>query len=454
MVAYPFCPDLYPPPAVAETSLGPDAATLIDSCCETVAAQAADSPGKLTPREHVAVVAVAAVLKTSASADTVRRAAALLLHHAILRVCPLRDRPVEFEARSSVDDAAADAHFVNCYCEAAALVLRCESALAAYGLGSVWDVYDLMDGRLWTWVLTGVDVEALPTPVLTCYAGLAARVAAATGVDLPAYGATAADDAALRSRPTSVLSATTTLVTPLGTLLPFSHPDFDPLLEGVAAAAAVDANGDPRGLVVAANSKQPVKVVGETTHWHNTRKLTFLRGGAASTDTAARRRQLRRQQVHMADILDYASSLTSGVGKGLAAETIVTATAEKDGKTPRGRRGHGRGKGSVSGVSRPQAQTAAKAVAETVQSTQADKASETWRRAFARLTTLADPFALYTAAVDFYRRLLAVDRQVVGPDVLLLACATLGGLLAKNDEPEAIRRFPIFVRTCTQTDQY
>ncbi|CAI6100134.1 unnamed protein product [Clonostachys chloroleuca] len=228
------------------------------------------------------------------------RISAFMLHLAILHVCSLLDRQIESHPPNSPDDV----DFLRSFCETAHLMVlkrhtiydNCEAN------GSLWDLYDLLDGRVFFHVLARLRrKEPFPENILTLAGALLQLVLdkETSPLDhLPTASTTTEIDISQHKQPeTSVLE--------------FSHPALDDFLSDI-------------NLKIAPETRDPTSdvVFEDLTHWHNARKRLVLPRIPSRVGFFGR----KRQQKMMADMTAYSASLTNAQGKSLEPEIIIAAS--------------------------------------------------------------------------------------------------------------------------------
>ncbi|KAL1903112.1 hypothetical protein Sste5346_000396 [Sporothrix stenoceras] len=360
----------------------------------------------LSFRDRTVVLAVSMVLKHDETGDMQKRAAALLVHLAILKHCPLSARPTDAtDADSGVtpESALLDGSFMSLFCDAGTALLDPHLGNERCDIG-VCDIYDLIDGRIWTSVLKNMPKVVLSGHSLATFKILEALLHKITGIEL----------LPLVSVPdgTSSLTSVSTKPVPcqhVGSLLAFSQPDFEPLLRDVAVNAMVDEDDGQEDEPTSAFKSKPFK---DDSHWHSTKKIS-----------------LRDR------LLDYAASLTNAVGKVLEPETIVvskTPEQNRNSKAPKDNRvvkpeklKRGKNASKVTEIVRQQEKEARDA--------ERRKAIADWGFTFKRLQRESDILKHYKLLSDHITRLPHASKPVIGPDAHLLACSVLGGQLSKDE---------------------
>ncbi|CAG9999568.1 unnamed protein product [Clonostachys byssicola] len=258
--------------------------------------------GNLTLRMAISV-AICQALRDDAEdngEEVDERICAFMLHLAILHVCSLLDRQVE----SQTPNSPGDIDFLRSFCETANLMVlkghpiydSCEAN------GLQWDLYDLVDGRVFFYVLGRLRRnETFPESVLTFAGALLQLVFGNEASPLDHLSATST---------TTVIDASQD-TQPETSVLEFSHPALDDFLSDI-------------NLKIAPETRDPTAdiVFEDLTHWHNARKRLVLPRMLPRVGFFGR----KRQQKMMADMTAYSASLTNAQGKSLEPEIIIAAS--------------------------------------------------------------------------------------------------------------------------------
>lgn len=398
------------------------------AACNNTAIDSDQEP--LTSRDRTAIISLATILKQDPSTEMQQRTVAFLVHLAILKHCALSNRPTEPYFCPTLEAANLDSRFINLFCEVSTLVLKAHESGGDPGSEEAWDTYDLMDGRLWASVLKASPKAILPASVVASYKGLAARVSNISGIMLLTRAEVVNPSTSWATNSTDGACRTST--SPSDALLPFSQPDFEPLLKGVASAATTS-NGNDRNSEL--SSVTGFKTSKEATHWHSTRKLSALGSKPSPVDVRSEVKIRRRNQQRMAEMVSYAASLTNAVGKVLEPETIVTAKAAESYSSPKPRKDERTKPNRLHHELNEWKFRDAQRRVEGRQDAELDKASAAWGFAFDKFQREQDMLRRYTSLIDYIGKLSPLQMKLVGPDALLYACSILGGQLSKDDGP-------------------
>lgn len=393
--------------------------------------RAAKSLGErqFTSRDRTAVVATAMVLNKDACMEMRHRAEALLAHLALLRHCPLSERPRGAYFYPDAEAEIWDRRFMNCFCNASAAILN-----VSRDSTETWDTYDLVDGRLWASILRTWPSSLLKGRVLDTLDSLRALVCGICRMELNSAG----KDASLPTPP--MRSNSRASQAPSGQpelLMSFSQPDFEALLKDVHVATAVGGMEPP--------SAFGSKVFKEDSHWHNTMKVSARPGkGTAQEFQWKLKKQNRRNQQLMAKMVDYAASLTNAIGKVFEPEVIVKTNPEEPSGNVRSRTGKKAIAQKRPAQDRERSHLAEiERQAEMAQMAERSKANTAWSLAFRGFQQEPSLLKRYTLVTKYIAKLPRAHRQVVGPDAILYACTIVGTQLTQNDSGcEAIGKRP------------
>lgn len=283
----------------------------------------------LTQRSLLVVGALTLMFKGDVLDDPGRLGAqAMLLHVIALQHCRLLDRPIVSL------DCPTGSTFLKHFVDAARFVL----------LSDTWqttdlrqtlrcDLADLLDGRLFLSVVLQLQepdwLYTLGPGLLSSFALLASWLVDTCGVNL-------------NFEPTSPRTLVTTFVAipqrrvdgivhgigakqlplsknakgPSGAVLPFSNPVIDAHLSSIHLKTSDYSPGNTAS-----------RIFRELSHWHNHKRSIDHKVAPAMT-TWQKRRIDRRNQLFMAEMRDYAASLTDAVGCALQPEIIILSSSK------------------------------------------------------------------------------------------------------------------------------
>ncbi|KAI2622822.1 hypothetical protein GGS21DRAFT_343625 [Xylaria nigripes] len=281
-----------------------------------------------------------------------------------------------------------------------------------------WDVFDLIDGRLFLSLYISLSKgEPVPDALVHKSKSLIACIdkwggIAALGCDGLQSSTNARRDG-LRNKLITVHCDSTA-----ATILPFRHEVLDEFLAPVQLQTAQ--------LHEEANEG---KVFRELTHWHNAK---------ASMDPKRTRKQLgfhakRRTQLFMADTLVYSASLTNASGKLIEPKIIVRDQATKTKKQlPSTTADSRKVPASLEKKKKQRAGTGKDSAREAARSTQARKlerknvvALQHWRTISLQLGQEATLAKRFQKTIKFVLNLAKQDEAVIGAEVSLYLCDTL-----------------------------
>lgn len=243
-----------------------------------------------------------------ASAEELVRA--FLLHTALLELCPLSERrvPSASELAMPSESLKESQKFIRHFSDAAHVLLSAEALEEVRPSSNeagvpTWDLYDLLDGRLFFYVLHGMKAgQAFPTEALKRAGAL---IKHAGYSDEPYFR--------LKSIATSEPNSSST-VEKNPSVLPFNHPVIDKYLHGMTLDETAEEPGRENDVIFR-----------DLTHWHNSKKSVLPKTLPAKKGFFARKYHQRL----MADIEAYSRSLTNAGGASLTRETIVVSTPPK-----------------------------------------------------------------------------------------------------------------------------
>ncbi|KAI0828791.1 P-loop containing nucleoside triphosphate hydrolase protein [Hypoxylon sp. FL0890] len=272
--------------------------------------QAICQRGDLTSRDIVTLQALSRVLEGQATGAKMKEAVCILVQLVLLRHSHLSQRSfIENEWKGK------DSETMREFCEAA-------TDIVDTGLGEIatakWDLFDLVDGRLYLEACATVSKRRLPDALRSEFTDLAKSLAALSGVDVSDMlpGRLPGEVAKPPDRPSILVDQNRPSV------LPFSHPVINQYLQQVQLETEED-------------SQLPYsQIFQELTHWHNAKKPIDPKHVPKPPGFFAR----RRNQRWMADTIAYSASLTGASGKNIDPEVIVSrkATEEKSAKAAGG----------------------------------------------------------------------------------------------------------------------
>ncbi|KAM3510492.1 hypothetical protein MY11210_005842 [Beauveria gryllotalpidicola] len=251
----------------------------------------------LSARDIVSLTGVCNVLLRNSNESMKIYAAAYIIHLSELKRCNLSDRLCAVAVLSQKQEEDLDAFFA-CFTDICATVI--ESLPAQEG----WDVFDLIDSRIVRQVLKNLSILKPSAVVVGEAKKFAQRIHLLTGINisdfLPQTSGYELPQAAKDLGPSDKA---------ISSVMAFRHPALDKYLEPIH--------------VFAKDTEEPTgtsKVFRELSHWHNAKKTIDPKTRPRPAGYYRR----RRNQMLMADTINYAASLINSAGKIIDPETIVT----------------------------------------------------------------------------------------------------------------------------------
>ncbi|OTA98900.1 hypothetical protein M426DRAFT_325608 [Hypoxylon sp. CI-4A] len=260
----------------------------------------------LTCREIVTLHALSTIINNGTDQAKLRGIVCILVQLVWLRHSHLSRRSFESETVAEVYQET-----MKEFCQAAMDLIDIG---VTRELGATkWDIYDLIDGRLYLKICATVSDLCLPDALRAELSDLAKSLAALSGVDISAM---------LPDHPPDVIEdvheePTTPMDLHKSTVLPFSHPVISQYLQQVQ----LETEDDPQ--------LQYSQIFQELTHWHNAKKPIDPKHLSKPLGFFAR----RRNQRFMADTIAYSASLTGASGKNIDPETIVVSKVVQEKST-------------------------------------------------------------------------------------------------------------------------
>ncbi|PGG98688.1 hypothetical protein GX51_06695 [Blastomyces parvus] len=267
----------------------------------------------LTQSDLVVVMTLSFMYKRGAlDGDNATESEAMLLHTAIMHECRLSDRAVNPKT-SDGDD------FFTAFTRSAYLVLRSDPWKAIVDDSSLYcDLADLLDGRIFFHVLSGgISQDISKSSVTSKFELLTTWVKRLCGMSLTPRLLNSAPPN--KTKTTKAAAVGKEISRPV---LPFRHPVFDAHLAPVRLT--ID-KSHSQGI-----TKNTSRIFQELSHWHNHRRPVGPKiVGPKMTDKQAFFAN-RRNQFFMAEMADYAASLTNPTGGILKPETVFIQSGKDD----------------------------------------------------------------------------------------------------------------------------
>lgn len=270
----------------------------------------------LTSRDIVTLHALSDILSSGVSNKKRKGAMLILLQLVLLRNIPISQRSFQQEG------AGLTKQYHTTFKEFCQIALEIIDIGTSNAIGvAKWDLYDLVDGRLYLETCRIFLGPRLPEDLITEISELAKLLTAMSGVELldllPGHPA----DSAAEALGQPVKQSTGEMDQAMSTVLPFSHPIVDQYLQHVQL--------DTEEEIEIPYSQ----IFQDLTHWHNA-KRPIDHKNVPKLSFWARERARKRIQFLMADTLVYSASLTGALGKIIDRQTIVVT--DKNARPSRG----------------------------------------------------------------------------------------------------------------------
>ena len=294
--------------------------------CQCKSSQAANKDRAFTERELLTVVTLAQMLKDGPAVKDL--ATHFLAHTALITSLPLSQRRQPTQ-RPISDQRFPFQSFQAKFSEISSTLLSSGAWSEAIGAGTVCDISDLIDGRLFEAVTIGRSDQCFPPEPTLVFDGLARSLCILSGVHLKAPKGL--------QNATSRTDRVNGLTSDAVSILPFSNPVFDKHLKSINLRVAPLKSSD----------RQSGRIFQEVSHWHNAkRRLDPKQGQQTSASAKDKARSLKRHQRLMAEMQSYAASLTNAAGKALEPEIVTvgsktTVVKESDGTGPSNKKSQG-----------------------------------------------------------------------------------------------------------------
>ncbi|RSL80080.1 hypothetical protein CEP52_017441, partial [Fusarium oligoseptatum] len=369
------------------------------------------SSSELSAREKIVVAFCRVYLEQPFKRDNppkndIVRVEALILQVVALKICHIQDRCSSFANRTLSPE---DTQFLHMFCPTS-------QDLAENGVGltgrTKWDLYDLVDGRVFFHTLEVLrNGRGVSSSILEQGKSLREKVfggrKVSSGGPLPRF-------ALCKDRPTTPATLTVQVV------LPFSHPVFDQFLQDVRIQEGTE-HVEPAA----------VTVFRDLHHWHTYKPVATRKTRVGMLPWVEKIRQKRRQRL-MADVISYAASLTSSIGKVFNRETIVVnsrslhKSACAPPKASLGNDNQNGGGGKLVGVrGKERALLASQKLREERAQTKRNDVLRLWAEKCAEFENDKDLVMCYLKAQEFQNPRFPGSHAVVRPEVSLYLCNVL-----------------------------
>ncbi|KAH6899942.1 hypothetical protein B0T10DRAFT_570328 [Thelonectria olida] len=369
---------------------------------------------KLTTAEWAAVAFCRSYLKHGRVAKHHRarleRVHALLLHTAALRVCSIQDRACESRKCSVLDRV-----FLQKFSEASQALIERWSGEE----GTVWDLFDLVDGRVFSFMLEHVRrKEPISEAVVSQARRLWQEVLAA---DIPPPVTKSSLLSQLHTyQPSQSRSAGET-----PGILSFSHPAFNHFLKDVDAPKAQETTDPVAGLIY-----QDLK------HWHVNKPIATSRNPEKPSSWA-----MKRHQRLMTSVTRYAESLQNLGGRTLERETITVSSHAPENPTKKGERASAAGGSQKKSKKQTNkkggtenALKSAREIQERKARAKQEEVARFWAQTCVEYQKDRSLVGQYLKAEKFMCDRSKTDRLFLEPEIRLYFCHVLSKIWAKTRE--------------------
>ncbi len=399
-------------------------------------------------RDCISIIALTAVLQEDPSTEMKRRVAAFLIHLTLLRHLALADRacdPVLLHQNNH--DKALDHRFFSLFTKTAIHLVEQWSEPQPVDLH--WDVFDLVDGRLFQGSMERLTTGGLDGKLIAAANRLAKQIETLSGVDVSEY----CDHTSSGHGSAKTSSASHDLPSTAASVLPFHHEMLSNLLEGVHLKTE-------EGTITERRSG----IFQELTHWHN-HKVPIDPKRPPRPQTWY---ELRRKQRFMNEILNYSASLTNAAGKILQPETIVVQTpassSKKAGKQAADQGGSrianlkkGTHKGQQKGG---QSKSGRDMAFETARSIQINKIQDktkavvaNWNENSTLIRKEGDGIMQYTAAVKLLSGLPVLDVKMIMPEATIYCASILASYWLKLKQKQKRSLYGMYLGVCPYVER-
>ncbi|KAI0116408.1 hypothetical protein GGR51DRAFT_316756 [Nemania sp. FL0031] len=370
-------------------------------------------------RELVTAVALCRVLKLQSVEKYRLISAAIVLHGVIMSHTRLTERSLAaLEWPTWGNSTALHDIFLKHFCEEITFLISSNIEDSLHRALS-WDVFDIIDGRLFLSLYAilskGGSIPAVlvdkSKPLITC-------IEKWSGVSLLDFNTLQISTNLDAER--SLAKSMTSRDLPQATLLPFNHE----LLNEFLAPVHLQTSQLDEGVT-------EQKIFQELTHWHNAKKAIDPKRIPKKPGFYAR----KRTQKFMADTLVYSASLTNATGKLIEPKTIIVGapartskktlsnhTVTRSSKVPTGHDAKKKARGSSGKDSAHEA-------ALLTQTRKLEKKSGAtfrhWHTVAKQLSQEETLTKRFQRTIKHFSALTKEDKIIIGPEVSLYLCDTL-----------------------------
>ncbi len=261
---------------------------------------------QLTARDIITLCALSKVLKAGATEPRQQQSACILIQLVMLCHCDIQQRSFS-QIGAGLEGSSHEV--IREFCQASTNILDMWTEEEAATMK--WDVFDLIDGRLYLQVLNGLKTLSVPDDIARELSNLAGLLNTLSGVDISNMfpDQNGVETKLSRTKQYGIHKKTLEEASPSPSfVLPFTHPIMDKYLQQVHLTTEKD-------------SEPPCasQIFRELTHWHNAKKTIDPKHIPKAQGFFAR----KRNQKFMADTIAYSASLTGSSGKIIDPEVIV-----------------------------------------------------------------------------------------------------------------------------------
>ncbi|KAI1973257.1 hypothetical protein LOZ51_005071 [Ophidiomyces ophidiicola] len=268
----------------------------------------------LTQRQCLAIASLSIMLNSDTIGCTTDEAKAMILHTVLLQNIQMLDRLVESCYTDTADE------FFNKFAKTALSLLSSRFWRETMSnAGSVCDLSDAVDARLFLKVHRFLmrNDETIPLMCLTPFTDLVSLLNLLSGANIPLPQAEQKQK--IPTNPADSSSKYQNKCVNISTrVLPFKNPVFEAHLQPIRLSIDNSANS--------VTETETSKLFQELTHWHNHRRPLDQKAKVPLTPLQILRSQ-RRNQFFMAEMRDYALTMSSS-GGAFEPETVFATSAK------------------------------------------------------------------------------------------------------------------------------
>ncbi|KAI1125731.1 hypothetical protein F5Y10DRAFT_246440 [Nemania abortiva] len=371
-------------------------------------------------RELVTAVALCGVLKTQYVEEYRLMSIAVILHGVIMNHTRLAERSLA-PGRLTRNDATAR-HinaFLNHFCEEITFIISSDIG-DSLSIGLNWDVFDIIDGRLFLSLHAILSKgECIPAVLIDKARPLITCIEKWSGVSLLDHSSLRISTNTDAERP-RVKSIIPSYDLSQATILPFSHELFNEFLAPVQLRTTQLHEGATES-----------KIFQELTHWHNAKRAIDPKKIPKKPGFFAR----KRTQKFMADTLVYSASLTNATGKLIEPKTIIVGAPARPSKktlpshtvtsSPKVISNHETRKKTRGSSGKDNAREAALLTQARKLEKKSSAKSWHWHIIAKELNQEKMLTRRFQKAIKYFSNLTREDKMIIGAEVSLYLCDTL-----------------------------